>query len=68
MMVSAPNVNDFIKTAIELVFMISDIRGKIGALTISTAYHTVFFITKIGRFEPDIAIFFVQIAFFIEDL
>ena len=49
---SAPDVDDTIETAIELVHVVSDIGGKIGGLAILTHHHPILFITIVRGSEP----------------
>src|SRR5690606_35969700 len=62
----APNVDDLGETALELVQVVGDVRGKISGFTILAADYTVLVVTKGGRAEPECAVFFVDMASLIE--
>ena len=62
MVVGAPDINEFAETALEFVAMVSDIRGKVGELTVALDHRPVFVVSERGGLEPFGAIFGIQQA------
>ncbi|MNC91874.1 hypothetical protein D3C83_82060 [compost metagenome] len=51
-MVGAPDVDDHVETALELVQMVRDIRRKISVLSVFALEDTVLFVAEFRRAEP----------------
>ena len=47
-MVSAPDINNDVESPVKLVFVICDIRGKIGVFAVALDYYPVFVISEPG--------------------
>ncbi len=65
MVIATPNVDNMLN-ALELIPVISHVRGKVGVLTIALNKHAVFVVAQVGRAEPQGAFFLVEIAHLVE--
>ncbi len=65
MVIATPNVDNMLNT-LELIPVISHVRGKVGVLAITLNKHAVFVVTEVGRAEPQGVILLIEIAHLVE--
>lgn len=67
MVVSAPQVDDAVKAALEFVAVICNIGSKVGGYAVVTDNNAVLVITVSGRIKPFCAVLFINAAFFLKE-
>ena len=65
--VSAPDVDEFVVAAANFISYIGDVGAEIGGHAIGTDDHAVFVVAVLGGAEPQGAVLFVHVVFVFED-
>ena len=68
MVVRAPDVDEVVETAAELLGHVPDVGGEIGRLAVRAEDHPILVVAEIGRAEPDRAVLLVDVAAFAQPL
>ena len=68
MVVGAPDVDDPVEPSFELVEVIGDVGGEVGALSVGAHEHPVLLVAVGGRVEPERPVSFVGFAALAQDL
>ena len=61
-MVRAPDVDQMVEAAAELLGNVADVGGEVGRLPIRSVDDAILVVTKVRRSEPDRAVLFVDVA------
>lgn len=62
MVIAAPDVDEQVEAAVELILVVGDVRRKVGRVAVGADEHFVLFAAELGCLVPDSAVFFVSEA------
>ena len=62
MVIGALNIDDRVKAALPLAYVIRDVRHKVGVAARCFAHHAVFIIAIVGGFQPERVVEFVGVT------
>ncbi len=60
--VGAPDVDDAVEAAVELVLVVGDVGGEVRVVAVGLDEHAVLVVTEVGRAEPHRALVLVDVA------